>query len=64
MNDGEVTRERALQIARMVMRDNAIKLYSLKIVLKNEVEWFSASLNLFAGQPSRFYNALQLTARD
>ncbi|MFN2532765.1 MAG: amidohydrolase, partial [Pyrinomonadaceae bacterium] len=30
MNDGEVTREGALQIARMVMRDNAINLYSLK----------------------------------
>ena len=30
MNDGEITRERALQLARMVMRENAIKLYNLK----------------------------------
>jgi hypothetical protein len=30
MNDGEVTRERALQIARLVMRDNAITLYNLQ----------------------------------
>ena len=30
MNDGEITRERALELARMVMRDNAIKLYGLK----------------------------------
>ncbi|HEV7397658.1 MAG TPA: amidohydrolase family protein [Pyrinomonadaceae bacterium] len=29
MNDGEITRERALQLARMVLRENAIKLYSL-----------------------------------
>ena len=29
MNDGEITRERALELARMVMRDNAIKLYRL-----------------------------------
>jgi hypothetical protein len=31
MNDGEITRERALELARMVMRDNAIKLYDLKL---------------------------------
>jgi predicted TIM-barrel fold metal-dependent hydrolase len=30
MNDGEITRERAIELARMVMRDNAIKLYGLK----------------------------------
>jgi uncharacterized protein len=30
MNDGEITRERALQLGRMVLRDNAIKLYGLK----------------------------------
>jgi uncharacterized protein len=30
MDDGEITRERAIELARMVMRDNAIKLYSLK----------------------------------
>ena len=30
MNDGEVTRERAQQIARLVMRDNAIILYKLQ----------------------------------
>ncbi|MCU1265240.1 MAG: amidohydrolase [Acidobacteria bacterium] len=29
MNDGEITRERALELARMVLRDNAIKLYGL-----------------------------------
>jgi predicted TIM-barrel fold metal-dependent hydrolase len=29
MNDGEITRERALQLARMVLRENAIKLYGL-----------------------------------
>lgn len=29
MNDGEITRERALELARMVLRENAIKLYSL-----------------------------------
>jgi len=29
MDDGEITRERALQIARMVLRENAIKLYGL-----------------------------------
>ena len=30
MNDGEITRERALELARMVLRENAIKLYGLK----------------------------------
>jgi len=30
MNDGEITRERALVLARMVLRDNAAKLYKLK----------------------------------
>ena len=30
MNDGEITRERAIELANMVMRENAIKLYSLK----------------------------------
>lgn len=30
MKDGEITRERASELARMVMRDNAIKLYGLK----------------------------------
>jgi uncharacterized protein len=30
MNDGEITRDRALQLARMVMRENALKLYGLK----------------------------------
>jgi len=30
MNDGEITRDRAMELARMVMRENAIKLYSLK----------------------------------
>ncbi len=29
MNDGEITRERALDLARMVMRENAMKLYRL-----------------------------------
>jgi hypothetical protein len=29
MNDGEITRPRALEIARMVMRDNALRLYGL-----------------------------------
>lgn len=29
MNDGEVTRERAIELARMILRDNAIKLYNL-----------------------------------
>jgi len=30
MHDGEITRERAFELARMVMRDNARKLYNLK----------------------------------
>ena len=30
MNDGEITRERALQLARMVLRENAVNLYGLK----------------------------------
>jgi predicted TIM-barrel fold metal-dependent hydrolase len=30
INDGEITRERALEIARMVLRENALKLYGLK----------------------------------
>ncbi|KAA0226869.1 amidohydrolase [candidate division KSB1 bacterium] len=30
MNDGEITRERALELARMVLRENAIKLYNLQ----------------------------------
>ena len=30
INDGEISRERAAQIARMVLRENAIKLYGLK----------------------------------
>jgi len=30
MNDGEITRERAVELARMVLRENAIKLYGLK----------------------------------
>ena len=30
MNDGEITRERALELARMAMRENAVKLYGLK----------------------------------
>jgi predicted TIM-barrel fold metal-dependent hydrolase len=30
MNDGEISRERATEIARMVLRENAIKLYGLK----------------------------------
>lgn len=29
MNDGEITRSRAIQIARMVLRENAMKLYAL-----------------------------------
>ena len=29
MNDGEITRERALELARMVLRENAIRLYNL-----------------------------------
>jgi hypothetical protein len=30
MNDGEITRDRALELARMVLRENAIKLYGLQ----------------------------------
>ena len=30
IRDGEITRKRALELARMVMRDNAVKLYGLK----------------------------------
>ena len=30
MNDGEITRERATELARMVLRENAIKLYGLQ----------------------------------
>lgn len=30
MNDGEITRARAIELARMVMRENAVKLYGLK----------------------------------
>lgn len=30
MKDGDITRERAMELARMVMRENAIKLYGLK----------------------------------
>ena len=30
MNDGEITRERALELARMVLHDNAARLYQLK----------------------------------
>jgi predicted TIM-barrel fold metal-dependent hydrolase len=30
MNDGEISRERATEIARMVLRENAMKLYGLK----------------------------------
>ena len=29
MNDGEITRERALELARMALRDNAVRLYGL-----------------------------------
>jgi len=29
MNDGEITRERALELARWVLRENAVKLYGL-----------------------------------
>jgi hypothetical protein len=29
MNDGEINRERALQLARMVLRENAVNLYQL-----------------------------------
>jgi uncharacterized protein len=31
MNDGEITRGRALELARMVLRDNAIRLYKLRL---------------------------------
>jgi len=30
LNDGEISRERAIELARMVLRENAIKLYGLK----------------------------------
>jgi hypothetical protein len=30
MNEGEITRARALELARLVMHENAIKLYNLK----------------------------------
>jgi predicted TIM-barrel fold metal-dependent hydrolase len=30
MNDGEITRERAIELARMAMRENALRLYNLK----------------------------------
>jgi hypothetical protein len=30
LRDGDITRERASQIARMVMRENAAKLYGIK----------------------------------
>jgi len=30
LNDGEITRERAFQLARMVLRENALKLYGLR----------------------------------
>jgi predicted TIM-barrel fold metal-dependent hydrolase len=30
MNDGEITRDRAIELARMVMRENALRLYNLK----------------------------------
>ena len=30
MNDGEISRERAIELARMVLRENAVKLYGLK----------------------------------
>jgi ribosomal protein S14 len=29
VRDGEITRDRALELARMVLRDNAMKLYGL-----------------------------------
>jgi len=29
VNDGEITRERAVELARMVLRENAVKLYGL-----------------------------------
>lgn len=30
MNDGEISRDRAIELARMVMRENAVRLYNLK----------------------------------
>jgi hypothetical protein len=30
MNDGEISRERALELARMVLRDNAVRLYGFQ----------------------------------
>jgi predicted TIM-barrel fold metal-dependent hydrolase len=30
MNDGEISRERAIELAKMVLRENAIRLYGLK----------------------------------
>jgi hypothetical protein len=30
MNDEEISRDRAMEIARMVLRENAVKLYGLK----------------------------------
>jgi ribosomal protein S14 len=30
VNDGEITKERAFELARMVLRENAMKLYGLK----------------------------------
>ena len=30
VNDGEITRQRAVELARMVLRENAIKVYGLK----------------------------------
>jgi hypothetical protein len=30
MNDGEITRDRALELARLVLRENAMKLYGMK----------------------------------
>jgi hypothetical protein len=32
MRDGDVTRERALQIARMVLHDNAARLYGMPLL--------------------------------
>ena len=31
MNDGQITREDALHLAQMVLRDNAVKLYKLEL---------------------------------
>jgi predicted TIM-barrel fold metal-dependent hydrolase len=36
MNDGEITRDRALELAHMVLHDNAAKLYGLKTNLRAE----------------------------